>query len=196
MHVIGLHGAAGSGKSTIARFLVQHYGCVPVAFADPFKQRAVALHGAPIAEVYGLAPKSLAVREFLQLEGTERGRDVHGPDVWVHHALAHLYRLDQLGVTRVVIDDVRFLNEADALRGRVRGPGWQMRAFMGGRCFTGEVWGIRGRGGIPGNHASERPLPDAALDWLLQNGGDLGATRTIVQSYVGARLGWEPTLWA
>jgi len=39
--IIGVSGLAGSGKSEVARYLVQHHGFVEVALADPIKRAAM-----------------------------------------------------------------------------------------------------------------------------------------------------------
>ena len=177
MHLIGLTGPAGSGKSTVARLLVEQYHCVPVAFADGFKVPAVALDGLAREQVFGPLPKNPVTRNLLQVRGTEQGRDVFGPDVWVRHVDAYLYRLAQMGVARVVIDDVRFPNEADFVHHQ-----------------AGVVWQLRGRGDplTPENaaHRSEIPLDLARVDWQIDNVRGLVDLRTIVQSYLNVTLGW------
>lgn len=199
IHVIGLHGAAGSGKSTVARFLVKHFGCVPVALADYFKIPAVALDGLPLEEVFGPKAKSEHTRRYLQQRGTEQGRNVHGVDVWVNHLRAHLYRLSQMGVERVVVDDVRFPNEAEALRmvEIIHGPGfamlrdtWRNHPAHG---LLGEVWQITGRGGLSGataQHVSELPLDAKHVDWSCDNSHSESEMRTLVQSYLAIKHGW------
>ena len=128
MNILGLTGYAGSGKTTVARHLVQHHGFTPISLADPFKIFGVVEHDFPREEVFGPRPKSEATRRFLQQAGTEWGRDRFGDDWWIRHADVLLYRLHRGGVKNVVIDDVRFLNEAE----------WIDR-------IGGALWGITGR---------------------------------------------------
>ena len=119
MNIIGIVGRAGSGKSTLAKGLLAALPrSVPVSLATPFKLEGVALDGLPVEEVFGPRAKSPETRKRLQQRGTERGRAVHGDDVWLRHADADLYRLDQYGMLTAVIDDVRFVNEAEWVRAR------------------------------------------------------------------------------
>lgn len=111
--IIGIVGRAGSGKSTLAKGLLAAIPrSAPVSLATPFKLEGVALDGLPVTEVFGPDAKSPATRTALQQRGTEKGRDTHGADVWLKHADADIYRLGRYGVTTVIVDDVRFDNEA------------------------------------------------------------------------------------
>lgn len=117
--LIGLCGPAGSGKSTAALHLVEHHGFTRVRFAGPLKamMRALgcteeevdgALKEAPCALLGGRTP-----RQAMQWLGTEWGRQMIAPDLWLRAwaAEANRYRL-------VVCDDVRFPNEEAAIRSR------------------------------------------------------------------------------
>lgn len=144
--IIALSGPTGSGKSTAAAFL-QDKGYTLVKFAGPLKAmcRAVGLTDEhiegdlkerPLDWLQGKSP-----RQFMQLLGTEFGRDCIGPHFWVGlWERAVLDVLDQGG--RVVCDDCRFANEADAVR-----------------KLGGVVVRLVGRGGLAGGHASE------SMDW-------------------------------
>lgn len=154
--IIALSGPAGSGKSTAAAFL-QDKGYTLVKFAAPLKAmcRAIGLDDEhieggmkerPLDWLQGKSP-----RQFMQMLGTEFGRDCIGPHFWVGlWERAALDVLDQGG--RVVCDDCRFSNEADAVR-----------------KLGGVVVRLAGRGGLAGGHASE------SMDWeadvTLQNCG-------------------------
>lgn len=149
VRILGLSGKAGSGKTTLATYLVQKHGYVPVSLADHFKVDAVVRHGAPIEEVFG-SWKSPETRKLLQITGTEMGRDVHGDDIWTRTAETLIYGMAQAGVTRVVVPDVRFENEVDWVR-----------------SLGGVIVRLTGRGGATGanaQHSSETAL-DAYESW-------------------------------
>lgn len=179
--LIGLMGYAQTGKDTTANVLVEHHGFTRVAFADKLREVAYALdpivaytdRGAWGTDV--LAPLRLQdvvdqhgwdyaktrypeVRALLQRLGTEAGRQVLSPalfgddSIWVRAALDGLH-----GDSHWVITDVRFPNEAQAIRER---GGWLWRIERNG---TGPVNG----------HASETALDDTPADWIVPNNGTL-----------------------
>lgn len=119
--IIGLTGYAQSGKSTVADYLVKKHGFTLIKFAGPLKSMMRAL-GLGEREIEGdLKEKPCALlggkspREAMQLLGTEWGRQHFGQNFWVNIALERAASvLDQGG--QVVIDDVRFANEAAAIR--------------------------------------------------------------------------------
>jgi hypothetical protein len=128
---IGLAGYARAGKDTVAQLVVDH-GFEKCAFADPLRPMLYALNPvvplplseqggdtvharlSEVVDAYGWDDaKGIAeVRCLLQRLGTEAARAILGPDVWVDALL----RRPSSG--RIVISDVRFPNEATAVRSR------------------------------------------------------------------------------
>ena len=115
---VGLSGYARSGKDTVAAFLVAEYGYRQIAFADRLKNFTLALFPS-IAEAvndaggdWEKAKEDPEVRRGLQDVGVA-ARDHIGPDVWVGAALGQVGRGE-----RIVVSDMRFLNEVDALAAR------------------------------------------------------------------------------
>jgi hypothetical protein len=164
-HIIALSGAAGSGKSTAAAHLVDK-GYTLVKFAGPLKDmmRAIGLSEEHIEGILKEQPCALlqgqTPRHAMQTIGTQWGRDIIGPHFWIGLWEARaLEVLDSGG--RVVTDDCRFENEADAVR-----------------KLGGSVVRLLGRGGIAGAHASEQMgwAPDA----VLLNTGDQNELRDAV----------------
>lgn len=126
--LIGLAGPAGVGKSTVAQALVAcsrelFYGhpAERLRFAGPLKDMLLAL-GLTREQVDGAdkeTPCDLlggkSARIAMRTLGVEWGRTCIDPDLWVR---ATLKRAEQalLAGSTVVIDDVRFDNEAAAIR--------------------------------------------------------------------------------
>ena len=120
--IIGLYSPApGSGKSTIAQFL-RDEGYHVNSFAGPLKNMTAALFesaGYSYAQAWNMVNnKDMIVptlgfrsRTIQQRLGTEFGRMVMGEDFWVNiwQAKARCY-------AKVVADDVRFPNEAEAIK--------------------------------------------------------------------------------
>lgn len=64
MFILGLSGAAGSGKDTVANYLVKRYGFVKFAVADPLRQE--------VQQAFGLADRSLFLnREMKEVPASE-----------------------------------------------------------------------------------------------------------------------------
>lgn len=116
--VIVLTGQAGSGKSTIAAQLATQ-GYATVKFAGPLKAmlRALGLTDAEIEGVLKEKPCPLlggrTPRHAMQTLGTEWGRNLIAPDLWVV-AWQHAVRGVLSSGGRVVVDDCRFRNELAA----------------------------------------------------------------------------------
>lgn len=130
--LLGLSGKKRSGKDTFADRLVTEHGYTRVAFADVMKEAALALDpimwtdnlpdqfGEPgyvrLSEVvsslgWEAAKGRNEVRRTLQRLGTEMGRKLFGESFWVDQAMLKVEAIDG----PVVITDVRFPNEADAV---------------------------------------------------------------------------------
>lgn len=166
VEVIGLSGYARSGKDSVAKVLVEEYGYTRLAFADTLREALYALNP-NIASDFGVGPLREVVdrvgwdkakvvfpevRELLQRLGTEAGRDLIHPNVWVD---ATFTKMQDGG--KYVISDVRFPNEADAVK-----------------QWGGKVWRImRPDTGPANDHPSETALDDYLPDVRLHNDGTL-----------------------
>jgi hypothetical protein len=123
--IIGLTGYKQAGKDSSADVLVREYGFEKMAFADALRSMALAINPylmlngfdgiferyADILDHYGYeGAKALpAVREFLQVLGTEGVRNNLGPDAWVN---ALKSRIGDHSNRLIVVADCRFPNEA------------------------------------------------------------------------------------
>ena len=154
---IAFTGRMGSGKSTAAEFLVETYGFKRFSFAQKLKELA--------AELFGMQGKD---RKLLQDLGTVlRGID---NDVWAKYLIAriqtHGYTWTEFGNKRydVVVDDMRYLNEAKLLREH----GFVLVRLI---CLDEEnrlKW-LKDKGTLAGqDHPSETEQEKIAVDFEIQ----------------------------
>lgn len=155
--IIGLVGTAGSGKSTVSEALKTHHGFLIEPFAKPLKEMLLAL-GVPYASLYGTTAEKEAPlaqfcgksgRELAQTLGTEWGRS-HDHDFWVQVWKSRIERTNY----DIVADDVRFLNEAAAIKD-----------------LGGEIWKVErpGTRTAHSTHPSEVELHSIRPDLVLRN---------------------------
>jgi hypothetical protein len=181
--VIGLIGAAGSGKTATRNILCMNIGVLkPLSFATPLKkmthrlienalpsgwQHSPAeyldspdLKNAPIPFLLNVTPRYL-----MQTLGTEWGRNIVHPDLWVALAAQRVERC--LASTfagkdpgpKVVFDDVRYENEVDMIR-----------------MFGGVIIRVErpdNPHAVGATHASEQGIGTIEPDMVLVNDGTL-----------------------
>jgi hypothetical protein len=128
--IVGLVGFIGAGKGTVADLLVDRHDFEKESFANSVKDACATIFGWNRSMLEGDTPESRAWREqpdkwwseklgrefsprlALQLMGTEAGRDVFHPDLWVHTVMR---RCENAPYHNYVIADVRFPNEVNAI---------------------------------------------------------------------------------
>ncbi|MDB0554334.1 deoxynucleotide monophosphate kinase [Ralstonia solanacearum] len=119
--LIGITGRAQVGKDTAAAHLRAAHGFRQIAFADPLRAMLQAGFGLTVKdfepgrkeELLPLIGKS--PRQLMQSMGTEWGRLLVSPDVWVTLAEGRI-RAELFAGHSVVVSDVRMENEADMIR--------------------------------------------------------------------------------
>ena len=163
--IIGLSGLKGSGKSTAANFLVED-GFVKMSFAEPIK-RMLACVGLSHEDLYGDRKEEFnsmlngkTPRYAMQTLGTEWGRDLIGPDLWVNvvkHDILHSHAEDD-----IVIDDCRFPNEIAMIL--------DMKGIIVYIDRHGEV----------GDHASEKEVESLYRSTTIINTGPLEYLREAI----------------
>lgn len=139
--LIGISGLIGSGKDTVADYLVSLYNFKKISFADKMKDGMSAIFGWDREMLEGSTPESRAWREqpdafwsnelkdtitprlMMQLFGTECMRKGFYDGVW-----SSLLKQEVLSNpdTNYVIADVRFNNEKRAVKD-LGGELWQIR---------------------------------------------------------------------
>ena len=176
--IIGLTGPAGAGKDTVRTVLEEEHGFYGLAFADPVRAMARALlehvyceHYASRRDLKETPPPVLGVsyREIAQTLGTEWGRRTIRESLWIDIAMSQARLALARGQRRIVISDVRFENEAKAIRA------------MGGR-----IWLVRRDGVQPVRaHVSEEYWMTADVDDVVSNDGSIDELRSLVALMVG-----------
>ena len=111
---IAITGKFGSGKTTIANYLAEKHGYTKMSLADPMRRIT--------KEIFGIeSKKDPRYRRIMQKLGTDWFRS-EDPEVWIKYLLKRVERERK----PVVVDDVRFPNEALALSCR----GWKLIYLM------------------------------------------------------------------
>lgn len=116
MKRIAITALKGSGKSVTANYLMSKYGSEIRPLASVLKKMLIAM-GVPEEYIYGDKKEEIIPflgvtgRFLMQSLGTDWGRNIVGRSIWVNMFLFNLKEDDN-----VIVDDVRFPNEADALR--------------------------------------------------------------------------------
>jgi hypothetical protein len=178
--IIGLSGYAQVGKDTVAQILVEDYGYTRIGFADTIKKAAylldpiITLDGVRLAHAvdrYGWdgAKQVPEVRRILQVLGSEIGRDLIDPQIWVELTMHSVHQDD-----KIVISDVRFRNEAEEIK-------WK----------HGEIWRIsRIQKGAPVNvHRSETDMDSWDFDEYVSNNGSIDNLKQEVALIMGKNEG-------
>jgi hypothetical protein len=143
LRIIGVCGRKRHGKDSVGRILRDHYDYNLTAFADAVKRVAMDVYGLTWEQCYGEETQKetpverwgLSPRTIMQRIGTEVGRSIH-PETWIRNTLDNIQKAS-LGAgfiqrddfqqeflqshpgdpkPRWVITDVRFPNEAQAIR--------------------------------------------------------------------------------
>ncbi len=202
--IVGLVGFIGAGKGTVADLLVERHNFIKESYANSLKDACSIIFGWDRQMLEGNTPESRAWREqkdewwsnkldrefsprlALQLMGTEAGRDVFHPDLWVHTVMR---RCEQFPELNYVIADVRFPNEIKAIRdsgGHVirvrRGPDPEWFA-LARECNLYNKLELM-RNAYPEVHYSEWAWIGSEYDIVMDNNCSLDELKTRVDNLV------------
>ena len=169
--LIGLSGKSGSGKSTVGDYLSGAHGYEQFAFAGALKEVVGLAFGFSEEQLYGRQKEAVdprwgkSPRWCMQWLGTEVLRACW-PEIWIYHLRREILEFLSINGQRpVVVTDVRFRDEAEALKA-MGGVLVRLRRDEDHRleaCATG----------IP-DHLSEIDLDGwEGWDYLIVNGGSL-----------------------
>jgi hypothetical protein len=153
--IVAILGVAGSGKTLVARHLVEAYGFQRTRFAGPLKNMLKVGLGLTDEQVDGNAKMEplealggATPRHLMQSLGHEWGRRMIHPDLWATAWKRSTQDLEGL----IVADDLRYPNEAQAVRD-----------------LGGVIWRVYRPGLATMEHGSERAQNKITEDALINN---------------------------
>ena len=166
--LIALSGLKGSGKDTAALVLIRDYGFTKIAFADAVREMALVIDPYVLLELrdqdmlrlseiveskgWDWAKREISeVRRLLQVIGTEAGRMLFGPNVWIDLLLKRFPDLADPD-TRYVVTDCRFENEAEFVQ-----------------SLHGDICWVARPGVVSDGHASETDVVKKYATKILVN---------------------------
>ncbi|MDO0926793.1 hypothetical protein QQY24_15710 [Streptomyces sp. TG1A-8] len=181
---VGLIGKARSGKDTVAQRLGRTFAYTRVAFADPLKDMALRLNPAIPGLIKLDWDETYRLSDAVEDLGWERAKDElpevrrvlqnigqgvreHDEDFWVRVALRKIDAAEKWNLP-VVVTDVRYENEALALRQR----GFALIRVTRPGAGAGEN----------AEHKSETALDYVKTDLTIGNTGTLDDLNRIVDS--------------
>jgi hypothetical protein len=126
--IVAFCGEIGVGKSTLAHDLADSTGGAVLSFADPLRDMIAQIVDKDYltSEMVGDVrakdvpipwlgyPEKTTGRKLLQYLGTEFGRDLIDPEIWVKVAKQRVQEYDP--DKHIFFDDLRFNNEAQMIR--------------------------------------------------------------------------------
>jgi hypothetical protein len=170
--LIGIAGKAGSGKDTAGAHLVENYGFEQYAFANPIRAMLGALGAFPASDLIDRDTKEVVIgwlgkspRQMAQTLGTEWGRELVHPQLWVLMAQRR-WEAAQAAGEDLVITDVRFENEVLWVKAQ------------GGQVIALE----RSGAAAVSAHASEQFDISAVADVVISNNGTIDELKSGVDN--------------
>ena len=160
--LVAFCGPIGVGKSTLAHELADSTGGKVLSFADPLRAMVSQIVGKRYlsSDMFdGVRGKDVEIpwlsggmtgRKLLQLCGTEFGREMIDPNIWVKITEN---KLGNYVDTHVFIDDLRFDNEAEMVRSM---GGFVVEVERDGACNLGKD-----------SHVSEKGVSSSLINGKL-----------------------------
>jgi len=167
MNIVGFAGYVGSGKTLAASFVP---GAHCLQWADPIYAGLSAMLEIPESVLrdrtqkereISVAGATVTPRQLLRTLGTEWGRDLVDPDLWVRLTMHRVEQLHAEAVSETfAVCGTRFPNEVDAIRRR-----------------GGVVIWIERPGIVAGPHVSDRLIGPGDCDGVIDNDGAVDELR-------------------
>ena len=144
---ICISGRFGTGKDTIADYIVNEYGYEKKAFADDMRLF--------LGSYMGVTKEHKHYRKKMQMCGTDIVRNLVDEEFWLNRLL------EQIKHPLIVVSDARFINEVEGLK---------KQGFTIIRVVSDKIR----REQIGTNHRSETELDDYNLwDYVIENNDSL-----------------------
>jgi len=186
MVLIGVAGKIGSGKSTVAKYLVEKYGFIEISFAEPLKKACQNLFLFNDNQVFGTQLEKATAddrwfgkspRDILQYVGTNLLRDQMykiipelGKDIFIHRMeLWYSQEIKKTPNINVVISDLRFPNEAEFIK-KNNGICIQIDRHIKDFATT---------------HISENSTQNIDFTYIVDNSSDLDSLHIKIDSIIG-----------
>jgi hypothetical protein len=181
--IIGLSGYAQSGKDTVASILVEKYGYTRIAFADPIRELLYEMDP-PVPVGSGNEKHTVGLQNYIDIYGWDEAkqhpivrsmlqnlgggaRKVFGDSFWIYQALSDVAPQD-----KVVVSDVRFVNEADWIKD-----------------FKGQIWRVKRLGTNAVNeHVSESEMDGYPVNQIFVNNGAIEDLEMLIGTRMRAFL--------
>lgn len=160
--IIGLNGYAGCGKTTAANYLTENHGFIKMSFAKPLKEITSILFDLNEDQLYGdkkdVIDKryNITPRLLYQVIGTELFRNEFPKHIKLKERIwvgCMRRKLEKNKSKNIVIDDVRFKDEADLIK------------ELGGYIINIERKGQKNNS----SHISENTIIDSDITMLNSN---------------------------
>ena len=172
--LVGFAGSIGAGKNAAASSIPR---ARVIEHADPIYWMLSAMLATPVDDLRDRGRKEIpfgvigvSVRDMLRSLGTEWGRELVHPDLWVRLANARIDQHLARGERRFAIPGVRFRNEIDSIRDR------------GG--FVVWIDNPRLPPAAAPPHKSDRAIGRDDCDVLIENGGSFDDLSRMVETAI------------
>ena len=166
IQIIGITGYKNSGKDTIAKYYISN-GYYKLSFADPIKEACKCIFSFTDEQLHNYEFKEKideywkhSPREIFQKVGTELFRntlphlcDNINDDIWIKSIEKRIIKLNkENNITKFVIPDIRFINEADFIK-----------------KYNGKIILIKRFNKTSDTHVSEKNIDLIKYDYIVEN---------------------------